>query len=256
VTLLPVYDRDGITLWQAEYSDVLPMLPRQCADLILTDPPYGETSLEWDRWQEGWPHAVCPYLKATGSLWCFGSMRMFLEKAQAFDCWQFAQDVVWEKHNGSNFHADRFKRVHEHAAQFYRRSTPWAGVYKQPVFTLDAAPRVTRRKKRPTHTGHIEASAYVSEDGGPRLMRSVMYERSCHGYAIHPTQKPLGILQALIEYSCPPGGLVLDIFAGSASTLEAARLMGRRAVGIEANAEHAAAAVERLSATLPLGAVS
>ncbi len=56
---------------------------------------------------------------------------------------------------------------------------------------------------------------------------------STHGYAENETQKPVGILTPLIEYGCPPGGLVLDPFMGSGSTLIAARDSGRRAIGID-----------------------
>ena len=153
-------------------------------------------------------------------------------------------NIVWEKHNGSGFHADRFRRVHEHAVHYYRGESSTNTDRFQ--VTMDATPRAVRRKERPAHTGHIAESTYVSEDGGPRMMRSVIKVRSEHGRAVHPTQKPLGILTPLIEFSTPPGGIVLDPFAGSGSTLVAARMIGRRAVGIEAREEYAAAAVKRL----------
>lgn len=78
-------------------------------------------------------------------------------------------------------------------------------------------------------------------------MRSVQFVRSEHGRAVHPTQKPLGILRPLIEYSVPPGGLVLDPFAGSGSSLLAARELGRRAEGCEINPDYCQAAIGRLS---------
>lgn len=85
------------------------------------------------------------------------------------------------------------------------------------------------------------------EDGGPRLMRSVLQVRSEHGRAVHPTQKPLGILRPLIQYSCSIDGTMLDPFAGSGSTLLAARELGRRAIGIEAREDYCEAAVKRLA---------
>jgi site-specific DNA-methyltransferase (adenine-specific) len=100
-----------------------------------------------------------------------------------------------------------------------------------------------RRKARPPHWGDIGSDLYESEDGGPRLMRSVIYVRSMHGRAIHKTQKPGGLLEPMITYACPPGGLVIDPFAGSGSSLMTARMIGRRAIGIElreAQAEEAA----------------
>lgn len=223
-------------------------------DLLIADPPYGDTSLSWDRHCPGWIEAAADMLKPNGSMWVFGSMRFLQEMGTAFraEGFRYAQDIVWEKHNGSAFHADRFKRVHEHVVQYYRMETPWSQVYNDVQKTLDATPRAVRRKKRPTHTGHIEASHYVSEDGGPRLMRSVIYMRSMHGRAIHPTEKPAELLEILVRTSCPPNGIVGDLFAGSGAAGEAAMRAGRRYAGCEIDAEMAAKANDRLAGSLPL----
>ena len=231
--------------WRVVEGDCREILPTlEPVDVVIADPPYGQTSLAWDVPVADWLDLLP--LKPGGSVWIFGSLKSFM--AASFDGWTCAQDVIWEKHNGSNFHADRFRRVHEQAAQFYRG--PWAEVYRSPVFTLDATKRTMRRKKRPTHTGDIGAAAYASEDGGPRLMRSVFRVRSMHGRALHPTQKPTGTIAPLIEYSCPPGGTVLDPFAGSGSTLAAAQETGRCSVGIEIDPAYAEIARRRLGDSL------
>lgn len=219
-------------------------------DMIIADPPYGDTSLEWDARVENWHDLAAQCLKPTGSIWVFGSLRYFMAEGQHFEAagLRYAQEIVWEKHNGSGFHADRFKRVHELAVQWYRQDAPWAEVYN------DATAKTARRKKRPTHTGHIQAGHYVSEDGGPRIMRSVIYARSCHGRAIHPTEKPVDLLETLIRTSCPAGGIVGDFFAGSGAAGEAAMMTGRRYVGAEISPIYAAAARNRLGSFLPLAA--
>ena len=66
------------------------------------------------------------------------------------------------------------------------------------------------------------------------------------GNRLHPTQKPLEALEPLIERFCPPGGLVLDPFAGSGSTLEAAHRLGRNWLGVELSADYHAIANRRL----------
>ena len=217
-------------------------------DLIIADPPYAVTSLAWDRKVDGWLAVAAAQLKPTGSLWLFGSMRSLMlagpEIAEAG--LRYAQDIVWQKHNGSGFHNDRFKRVHEHAVQFYRADSAWAQVYNDVPKTSDATARTVRRKKRPPHTGHIEASAYTSEDGGPRLMQSVIYMRSCHGEAIHPTEKPVGLLEILVRCSCPADGLVGDFFAGSGAAAEACTHAGRDYFGAEIDEAYHGAAVARL----------
>lgn len=240
----PYYEEDGITIYHGDCRKVLPHLDGEgvVADAIVTDPPYGDTSLDWDRKVDGWLREVPP----TPQIWCFGSMRFFLEHGSDFtdEGWKYGQEVVWEKHNGSGFHADRFKRVHEFAVHWYRGE--WGKLHLE-VPTRPGIGKITvRRKQRPPHAGEIADSTYTSEDGGPRLMRSVLEVRSEHGRAVHPTQKPLGIISPLIRYSVTPGGLVLDPFMGSGSTLLAARQLGRRAIGIEISEEYCEAAVRRL----------
>lgn len=226
-------------------------------DMLLADPPYGDTSLNWDRQVAGWIGAAYAMLKPNGSMWVFGSLRFLLGSGPLFDAtgWKLAQDIVWEKQNGTGFHKDRFKRVHEHAVQFYRTTDKWADVFNEVQRTMDATPRVVRRKKHPNHhLGERNPSVYVSEDGGPRLMRSVIQMRNCHGRAIHPTEKPDALLEILIRTSCPIGGLVGDLFAGSGACGEAAMRAGRRYVGIEIDPAMAAKARDRLGALLPMAA--
>lgn len=232
----PYYEEESVTLYLGDCRE----MPAIACDLAIADPPYGETSLAWDRWQDGWPATV-----PGSALWCFGSLGMFTDHWGDFATWRRSQDIVWEKQNGSSFHADRFRRVHEQAVFFYRGA--WGDVYKATVTTQDAVRKQVRRKQRPPHMGHIDAGAYESHDGGPRMMRSVIYAPNCHGYAEHPTQKPLALLLPLIKYGCRPGGTVYVPFAGVGSELEAARWLGRKAIGVEIDERYCEKAALRLS---------
>lgn len=244
----PFYDEDGIVLYCGDCRDVLPELGP--VDAVVTDPPYGDTSLNWDQPVKGWLDLV-----DTRQVWCFGSMRFWLEHGQDFGeaGWRYGQEIVWEKHNGSGFNADRFKRVHELAVHWYRGD--WRSLHKDPPITIGhRRVTATRKQDRTPHTGEIGESSY---DSTVRLQRSVLQVRSEHGRAVHPTQKPLGIVRPLIQYSCPPRGVVLDPFAGSGSTLLAARELGRRAIGIEVDEGFCEKAVARLAqGTLDVGAVA
>lgn len=244
--MTPYYKDAFATIYHGDCRTIVPALGLT-VDAVLADPPYGDTSLEWDRWPTGWI-ASLDFVR-TSQLWCFGSMRMFLEHGDEFrqSGWSFGQDIVWRKHNGSGFAADRFKRVHEHVLHFYRGA--WGNLRISPVFTADAVKKQVRKKGRPTHTGHIDATPYTSEDGGPRLQRSVIEVRSCHGYAEHPTQKPTGIIAPLIAYSVPDGGLVLDPMMGAGSALRGAKDQGRglRGIGIEMDERYCEIAAKRLA---------
>ena len=237
----------SIDLITGDCMKLLPTFADESFDCALLDPPYNETALPWDRWPPGWPTAVRRVLKRSGSMWVFGSQRMFLERIGEFAGWRFAQDVIWEKHNGSSFKADRFKRVHECALQFWRDDAPWAGVYRKPQFTHDATARTIKTRGQTPHTGRIGNDVnYRTVDGGPRLQRSVIFARSEHGRAVHPTQKPIEIVEPLLLYSCPIGGNVLDCFAGSGTVGLVAQRHGIDATLIEGDQKFVAIARQRL----------
>jgi site-specific DNA-methyltransferase (adenine-specific) len=83
-------------------------------------------------------------------------------------------------------------------------------------------------------------------------MRSVLQVRSENGRAIHPTQKPIGIVEPLLRFACPIGGHVLDPFGGSGTTAIVAKQCGMDATLIEADPEYVAASSERVRADAPL----
>ena len=251
----PYFDDGQVALYVGDVREVLPALGLT-ADLIVTDCPYGETSLKWDRWVDGWPALAAQHSR---SMWCFGSMRMFGEHWGEFTAakWRMSQDVIWEKNAGTGIHVDRFRRVHETALHWY--TGRWSEIYKQPQrverpiiqgHMRNVGEQVQGADGRPrgAHLGTVHLQTAWRETG-TRLMTSVIRAKNLRGLAIHPTEKPVDLLRPLIEYACPPGGLVLDLFAGSSAVLDAARQTGRRAIGIEANEAYAEKAARRLSQT-------
>lgn len=280
------YADQHTALYNADCRELLPMLPYR-PDCVIADPPYGETSLAWDRWPTGWLDTVAGI---TSSLWCFGSMRMFLRHADEFPAagWKYSQDtvgadedahddgvhVVWEKHNGTGRAADRFRRVHEHAIHLYRGA--WSDVYHDTPRVVPKDPSqhsIRHGQVRRSRHDTVEHNGTYGEnqrtDDGTRLARSVIRVPSVQR-GIHRTEKPIELLLPLISYACPatvpregttPGaqraGLVLDPFAGSGSTAVAARALGRKSVLIEGSEAQCERIATRLSSTLDLeGAVS
>jgi DNA modification methylase len=243
VTDVPYWTDGTVSLYLGDCREVLPALSVQ-ADCVVADPPYGETDLEWDRWPDGWLDAVAD---VTSALWCFGSLRLFLARRDEFSQWRFSQDVIWSKRHMTVPLADRFARSHETLTFWYRGD--WRKVHHDP-------PRIAGGARSHTgapgsvhwsHPGSTLGTLRVDRDLTTKIMMSVLSVGIRRTGRVHPTEKPTGILKPLIAYACPPSGLVIDPFAGSGSTLDAARQTGRRAIGIELHEPYAEAAARRLS---------
>jgi len=230
----PYYADDAVTLYFGDCREILPSLTERPVACV-TDPPYGETSATWDRWQTGWVAAVGEALPASASLWCFGTARMFLDHAADFAGWRYAQEALWLKRNGTGpGKRDRLTKVHEWAYHWYRGR--WTDLRheweREPAWTDDKSAR--RQAHAAAHRSPDRADVYV-DDGyrQPRSVTWVIEAPSVRYRRRHPDEKPAAVVEQLITECVPPGGLVLDSFPGSGSTLVAARDLGRRAVGVE-----------------------
>lgn len=92
-------------------------------------------------------------------------------------------------------------------------------------------------------------AAYLLAKGNPTPQAIIgdVIDWTYSGNKYHPTEKPLSVLTALIAAFCPVGGLVLDPFAGSGSTLLAASSLGYHHLGIELDVKYHAMACDRLA---------
>lgn len=80
----PYYEEGWVTLYHGDWRELID------PDLVLTDPPYGETSLDWDHWPKDWPTLAARHSE---SMWCWGSMRTcFLERRDEFADWTYSQE--------------------------------------------------------------------------------------------------------------------------------------------------------------------
>lgn len=236
-----------VTILTGDCREVMRALPPGSVDLVVTDPPYVETTLAWDRDAAGWLEALRPLLAPHASVWCFGSLRFFMERAGELASWPICQEVVWEKHNGSGpVGAGRFNRVHELVVQLRPPGARWAEITKSNPITFDATARKVKSRAGPAQRGTYAPVGYETVDGGPRRARSVMPVRSMHHNAMHPTEKPIDLLKQFISASSLPGHTILDPFAGSGSTGEATHALGRNAILIEKSRHFSEVARQRL----------
>jgi site-specific DNA-methyltransferase (adenine-specific) len=229
----PYYEHGGVTLYHGDCRQVLPQLD-QPADSCVTDPPYGETVAAWDQWPAGWVKVVGVAVPSDASLWCFGSARMFLEHVAEFSGWRYAQEQLWLKRNGSGPGSrDRLVKIHEWAYHWYRGR--WSAIYHEWDRERTDANRGTARKQSRSAGHQRDGRATSWSDDGTRTRRSVVEAPSIRYQRRHQDEKPLAVVAPLVQECTPSGGLVLDPFAGTGTTGLAARLLGRRAVLIEAD---------------------
>lgn len=97
----------------------------------------------------------------------------------------------------------------------------------------------------------LDAQSGVTTSGASRFLYTAKASRADRNTSgannTHPTVKPTELMRWLVRLVTPPGGVVLDPFAGSGSTLVAARAEGVRAIGIEREPEYAEIIAARLS---------
>ena len=203
------------TIIHGDCIEVLPRLPAGSVDFVLTDPPY----LAHYRSRDG---RRVP--NDDNDAWLKPA---FAEMYRVLACDSFAVSFYgWP-------HADKFLAAWR-AAGFR--------IVGHFVF-----PKRYTSTTRLVHYRH--ECAYLLAKGDPKQPTIIIGDVIAWSYTgnqLHPTQKPLPVLQPLVEAFSTPGGLVLDPFAGSGSSLVAAKAVGRDWLGIELDAGYHAAAAARL----------
>jgi DNA modification methylase len=187
------------------------------------------------------------------------------------DGWWLRADIVWHKPNPMpESVADRPTRAHEYVfllAKSDRYHYDGEAIREPLSPKTETTWRSFRHAMRGDESSHrgVKAAKFakdlprrgprVGPDGNPvgANKRSVWTIASEPFPAAHFATFPTTLVKPMILAGCRPGGVVLDPFAGTGTTLLVAKELGRRAIGIELNHDYCAMAVERLRQdTLPL----
>ncbi|MCK9549681.1 site-specific DNA-methyltransferase [Aquamicrobium sp.] len=253
------------TILKGDCVAAMNRLPDASVDVIFADPPYNlqlngdlhrpdqskvdavddawdqfESFEAYDAFTRAWLLAARRVLKPNGTIWVIGSYHNIFRvgaKMQDLGFW-ILNDIVWRKTNPMpNFRGRRFQNAHE--------TMIWA----------------SRDDKAKGYTFNYEAMKAANEDV---QMRSDWLFPICTGNErlkddkgdkLHPTQKPEALLARVMLASTKPGDVVLDPFFGSGTTGAVAKRLGRHFVGIEREQEYIDAAMQRIEAVKPLGAM-
>jgi modification methylase len=237
-------------------------LPAGSVDLVFADPPYNlqlqgdlkrpddsrvdAVDDSWDKFASfaayddftrAWLMACRRVMKPNGTLWVIGSYHNIFRVGallQDLGFW-ILNDIVWRKSNPMpNFRGRRFTNAHE--------TLIWAA--------RDAAKRDYTFNYEALKAGNDDIQA--RSDWFMPLCTGEERLKGRDGKKLHPTQKPEALLARVILAASRPDDLVLDPFCGTGTTGAVAHRLRRRFIGIERDADYAAAAQRRIAATEPL----
>jgi len=245
----PIYDIDGITLYHGDCGEVLPQLI-ECVDAMITDPPYGTGIRDWDNlpneavWQECRRitdlFAVCGY--ATNHFQIAELFRGQSLKLLAY--------IVWH-HRNAPVPSTGLTRVHQDWAVWGMKTAQIDATAVRDKYSENgiwAADKFRKSWKFPNPKKPNEP-----HPEGKRCSDLWEIDTEFTGFnkdkAGHPNRKPIKLMERLIALLTKSGNIVLDPFAGSGSTLVAAKRLGRRAIGIEIDERYCQTIIQRLGQT-------
>lgn len=228
-------------------------------DLILTDPPYGTTKCKWDTplplvelWEE-----LNNIIHDTTPILLFGT-QPFLSQLINTNLKNFRYNLIWDKHCISHPFSAKYQplRVHEEIAVFYKKK-PFYNPIKVPQRHGGDRTRISEADKKVKHTKDnirntpIKTRNYYIDDGlrYPQTIISQFssqMEECVNNLRVHPTQKPVKLLEYLIKTYTNENDVVLDFTMGSGSTGVACMNLNRKFIGIELEEKYYNIAEQRL----------
>lgn len=237
---------------------VLPMLPKESADLIIADPPYNlrksyngstftkKSAEEYEAYTRRWLTLAAPLLKPAGSIYvcCDWESSLIIGRVLG-EFFTVRNRITWQREKGRGARANWKNSLED---------IWFATGGEEYTFNLDA---VKQRRR---------VIAPYRADGKPKDWTETQegkYRDTCPSNfwddisvpfwsmpenTAHPTQKPEKLAAKLILASSNPGDLVLDPFLGSGTTSVTAKKLGRHYLGIEKQAQYCLWAEQRLAA--------
>ena len=238
---------ENIQLYKGDCLEVMDELIEQGVkvDAIITDPPYGTTACKWDSvipFDEMWKR-LNKLIKPNGAIVLFGS-EPFSSQLRCSNLKNYKYDWVWNKKLAGNGILAKKQplKIHENVIVFNSK------IY---------IPQMTKGKLRKKLTNNLKISEINGGDGVKRATETFndkYYPTSIQEFSIanlrrnrlHPTQKPVDLLEYLIKTYTNENEVVLDFTMGSGSTGVACLNTNRKFIGIELEYKYFNIAKERI----------
>ena len=235
----------GYKIYQGDCLEVMDKLIKNGikVDMILTDPPYGTTACKWDSvipFDEMWIK-LNKLTKSNGAIVLFGS-EPFSSTLRMSNIKNYKYDWVWEKPQGINPLLAKKQPLNniEYIHVFYKKQP----IYN-PQFEYGKPYKRTRDEKERLCeiNNHIFKETTTINEGKRYPKRILKFKRET---GMHPTQKPVDLMEYLIKTYTNEGDLILDFTMGSGSTGVACINTSRDFIGIELDEGYFDIAKDRL----------
>ena len=230
-------------------------------DMILTDIPYGTTACKWDviiPFDKMWDCIEKLSKDRTPTL-LFGN-EPFSSYLRISNIKQYKYDWVWNKENSSNFLSAKYQPLKplEYISVFYDKAPTFNPIRRPKTIDYDASRTSESDKEyKPVNCEIMDYQykrrRYTIDDGTRHPINLITFNNQVgecnNSNRVHPTQKPVELMEYLIKSYTNEGDTVLDFTMGSGSTGVACKSLGRNFIGIELDEHYYSIAVERIKDT-------
>lgn len=239
---------ENYILYKGDCLEEMNNIPDKSVDMILCDLPYGTTACSWD--------VVIPFeplwnqykrvIKDNGCIALFGS-EPFSSYLRLSNIEWYKYDLYWVKEKPTNFFQlkKRFGKLTEIISIFYKNQPTYNPQMKKHEGKLVSN---SPKGKHKSIISGIAKEVLPYKDSGYRFPNDLLYfNRVKLGATLHPTQKPITILEYLIKTFTNENDTVLDNTMGSGSTGIACLNTNRKFIGIEKEKEYFQIAENRIN---------
>ena len=238
-----------MTLYKGDCLEVMKSIPDGSIDAIITDPPYGTTACKWDSvidfklmWEQ-----LNRIIKPNGAIVLFGS-EPFSSALRMSNIKNYKYDWVWQKPKGTG-HLNAKKqpmRDKEDICVFYKKQCTYNPQMTEGAPYKDKAGK-DHAKNTSTTDSYGNYTNYREVNKGVRYPKQVQKFGVVERGTLHPTQKPIELMEYLIKTYTNENETVLDFTMGSGSTGVAAKNLNRNFIGIEQDEKYFKIAEERIN---------
>ena len=246
-----------IELIQGDCLEIMKNIPDKSIDCVIADLPYGTTACKWDSLidlEQLWLHYK-RIIKDKGAIVLFGQ-EPFSSQVRNSNLDWYRYDWVWQKQKPSNFQLMNYQcgRVHENIMVFSPAKTCFVKNGNTMNYYPQMTPRENVRKANVKIYGDTDKNILHNYKNGEKDNYKEYSEKhpisilqfNTESKKVHPTQKPVALLEYLVKTYTHKGDMVLDNCFGSCNTGIACKNLERNFIGIELNEEYFNIGKERL----------